>query len=55
LWYETTAIPEIRLQVAALAHRIVSMPTVSRCQAMQPDAAWITSGHARRHRETRAL
>lgn len=30
LWYETTAIPEIRLQAAALAHRIVSMPAVSR-------------------------
>lgn len=30
LWYETTAIPEIRVQAAALAQRIVSMPVISR-------------------------
>jgi uncharacterized NAD(P)/FAD-binding protein YdhS len=28
-WYETTAIPEIRAQAAALAQRIISMPAVS--------------------------
>ncbi len=30
LWYETTAVPEIRVQAAALAQRIVSMPVIGR-------------------------